>query len=107
MKRGDLLTSIEKEILLEKLDSFTNQKKTTEPLPNSSTKNCDKFASSELITGVVTDAAGGLAAFLCIDDTTLRRAHGPDAEQAIVDEVAALGNTEVSELLKYIRIERT
>ena len=102
MRKGDLLTSIEKEILIEKLDSFTNQKK-----KESTVTGIDKFASSELITGVVTDAAGGLAAYLCINDTILSRAHSPDAEQAIIDEVTELGNPEVSDLLKYIRIERT
>jgi hypothetical protein len=97
MRKGDLLTSIEKEILIERLDSIIESTGT----------GSDKFSSSELITGVVTDAAGGLAAYLCIDDTILSRAHGLDAEQAIIDEVTALGNTEVSDLLRYIRIEKT
>ena len=69
--------------------------------------------SSELITGVVDDASGGLAAFLCVDEEVLNRARRSEneGEQAIVEEIEKYvrenpNDTELGELLRYVLHEK-
>ena len=89
----DLLDSNQKAFLMAHLRSMDT------------TSNGDKFlGTTELISGALENLTEGLQSFLRVSDLNMTKIR-QNPEQAIIDEVNALGNVEVIELLKYIREE--
>ena len=91
---------------MQALDALSTVTKDEEN-PSSSAAPLSKFVSTkELVSGELRFAAGGLAAFMCVEE------HAPAAVElpptsvdpcfALENEVKALGNDEVTELLDYI-----
>ena len=98
-RSDDLLTSLEKSTLMEAMDAI--KKPEHRPADQGGSGNSTKFLSRELVTGVVHEAAEGLAAFLCINEASVREMHN-NPEKAIEREILALNDPEVSALYEYI-----
>jgi hypothetical protein len=112
MKQGDLVTSLEKEIILNKLDEFVNNpnSKAAEVVANNllDPNKETKFAAKELISGIVSDAANGLASFMCVDSSVLQQnVYGSNGELAIKQEVEATGDLELRKHWNYVVNEKS
>ena len=102
-KRREPLTDAERVKLLKHLDTLVDRADLEAGIKSGDTNaDAGKFVGTrELITGVVQEAAGGLQAFLCIDNKHMRRIK-TDGENAIFQETLASKDQDLIDLLDYV-----